>query len=990
MIKRCSILFLMVCFITHTTSAQQLDHVLGEFLIQLKEDTPPSLLQTQFAHFEGQTTQLKQTNLVARPLNIYQFQFDNNLIHEYRFLEAIKKSELVIEAQFNHFLSNRQTIPNDPSFSLQWQYLNDGGSGGVIDADIDADLAWDIATGGLTTDGDEIVVAVLDDGIDLNHQDLLDNLWVNNNETPNNGLDDDNNGYTDDYLGWNIFTNSDNVIGGQHGTPVAGIIGAKGNNNLGVTGVNWDVKLMIIKNTEPNITEANALSAYAYPLEMRQLYNSTDGENGAFVVVTNASWGVDFGQPSDFPLWCAFYDELGEAGIINCGATINANVNVDDDGDMPTACSSDYLIAVTNVDNTDTKVSGAGYGPVSIDLGAHGNGTYNIAVGNSYDNFSGTSGSTPHVTGAVALLYAVPCPSLIEAAKNDPAGTALLIKSYLMDGVDPNGSLNNLTVSGGRLNLFNSIELLIADCNNCPPPFSISTSNITTTTAVINWLLAPDSDQQNLRWRELGSSTWYTVSNVQNDLVLNGLQPCIEYEIQMESICAGNSSGFSESSYFKTDGCCEPPANITTFNVSTNGFSVSWSTVTSAQSFDILVTELSSGETTEVSEISLNNFQFSVFQACETYSVQVRSNCISGITTEYSIPIYVSTFGCGACTDFIYCASQGFESAYEWIANVSFNSINNSSESDVGYGDYTGTFTEVHTYGIFPISLTPAFSGPAYDEYFKVWIDYNQDGEFDEFYELVFDPGTTTQTTLNGFIEIPGDALPGLTRMRVAMKFIGNNDLEEPEACTPEFQFGEVEDYCVNIVEGVMPACDLPTSFDTLNNTLTSVQLDWIDSTDDHVDHNIRYRILGTFDWTTIEGVDPILTLSDLEECTVYEAQVEANCIGGGLSGYSNSLVFKTDCINSITPIDSVFNITVSPNPFTDNINIKFHLFQATDVSIDLITVDGKVSSILNKKNVQAGEHNESFSQLSEFPSGVYFIHMETTNNAAIKKLIKH
>ena len=97
-----------------------------------------------------------------------------------------------------------------------------------------------------------IVASVLDDGIDLNHDDFGDNLWTNEAEIPNNDIDDDNNGYIDDYLGWSIVSNSDNITGGGHGTPVAGIVGAQGNNSNGVTGVNWDVKVMVIKNNFNN------------------------------------------------------------------------------------------------------------------------------------------------------------------------------------------------------------------------------------------------------------------------------------------------------------------------------------------------------------------------------------------------------------------------------------------------------------------------------------------------------------------------------------------------------------------------------------------------------------------------------------------------------------------------------------------------------------------------------------------------------------------
>ena len=234
----------------------------------------------------------------------------------------IYKNKNILVAQKNHRVTSRANIPDDTFYDNQWQYFQ------TNDKDIDAEEAWDITTGGTTMNGNVIVASVLDDGIDLNHDDFGDNLWTNEAEIPNNDIDDDNNGYIDDYLGWSIVSNSDNITGGGHGTPVAGIVGAQGNNNNGVTGVNWDVKVMIIKNNF-NTNEADVIEAYSYALEARILYNSTDGAEGAFVVSTNASWGIDFGDPADAPLWCALYDTLGENGILSCGATINGNQNVD-------------------------------------------------------------------------------------------------------------------------------------------------------------------------------------------------------------------------------------------------------------------------------------------------------------------------------------------------------------------------------------------------------------------------------------------------------------------------------------------------------------------------------------------------------------------------------------------------------------------------------------------------------------------------------------
>ena len=361
------ILLAFMCFCVNL-KAQKLDHVLGNIIIQLEDGKTPDRLLSSFSFYEGEVSNIGVRQIVIQPMNLWLLEFDFNAVNENSLLHAVKSRREVLEAQVNHIIKKRLE-PNDPLFIDQWQYINDG-SMGALDGDIDMDQAWDITTGGFTINGDQIVSCVIDDGLDSSHQDFDGNLWINEDEIPDNGIDDDNNGYVDDYDGYDAYSNTDDVFdGGGHGTPVAGIVGAKGNNSIGVSGVNWDVKLMIVQGGG---NEADALAAYAYPYAFRKKYNETGGQEGAFVVSTNASWGIDFGQPEEAPLWCSFYDSLGMVGILSCGATINGNQDVDVVGDLPTGCGSEFLISVTNMNIDDIKVNQAGYGQTTIDLGAHG------------------------------------------------------------------------------------------------------------------------------------------------------------------------------------------------------------------------------------------------------------------------------------------------------------------------------------------------------------------------------------------------------------------------------------------------------------------------------------------------------------------------------------------------------------------------------------------------------------------------------------------
>lgn len=384
-------------------------------------------------------------------------------------LSLLKRHGKIAMAQYNHNVTHRATTPNDASFTQQWSLKNTGQSNGTAGADIDATLAWDIAVGGVTTTNDTVVVAVIDGGFQLNHPDLTQNIFRNRNEIAGNGIDDDGNGYIDDINGWDAYGNDGGIPSDQHGTHVSGTIAARGNNGIGVTGVNWYAKVLTIAGSSG--TEATVVRAYGYAADMRLLYDQTNGTKGAFVVATNSSFGVDLGNPSNFPVWCNFYDSLGVRGILSAGATANANYNVDTQGDIPTACASNFLISVTNTTRTDAKNSSCGYGLTTIDLGSPGTDVYSTVTNSGYQNLTGTSMATPHVAGVVGLMYSAACPQLIDAYKANPGTIALQMKQFLLDGTDPIASMNNITVTGGRLNAYNAlVNVQSYPCDPTAPP----------------------------------------------------------------------------------------------------------------------------------------------------------------------------------------------------------------------------------------------------------------------------------------------------------------------------------------------------------------------------------------------------------------------------------------------------------------------------------------------------------------------------------------
>lgn len=796
--KLISILFALI--VAFSISAQDRPQIVpGNIIVQVPSKSVQSVIAANQT-FEGQPTGLKFKKMLSAPMAAYLLEFDPNIHHE-RFLQQLWDHPSVTLVQLNHVIRNRATTPNDPQFGQQWWHRNTGGNGGVNDADIDSDLAWDITTGGLTALGDTIVACVVDDGGDLDHPDLMANNWVNHHEIPDNNMDDDGNGYVDDYLGWNPNNDNDNVDGGSHGVSVAGMIGAHGNNGVGVSGVNWNVKIMNCRygniggGSNPN--EANVIEAYTYPLVMRQQYEATNGALGAYVVVTNSSWGIDGADPLDAPIWCAFYDTLGAYGVLSTGATANNNVNIDVVGDLPTACSSEYLISVTATDNSDVRTF-SGYGITTVDLGAPGEDVRTTSAGN-YTTTSGTSFATPATAGAVALMYSAPCASLAAISHSDPSLAAEMVRDAIFSGVDPVNNLASECVTGGRLNLKNSLDLIVNSCatGGCLQPYSLSANNITDAQVSIQFGFLAEIDTFQLAYGTVGGSATVIQNITASPYQLNGLSACTEYWVVMNSICDNVTSQDSDTLFFNTDGCCVPPGVSTITLLTDTSARATWPTVLAATGYYVQFRP--QGSSWAELPLDTNSVMFIGLDPCTTYEVRVATICVGGPTSFGPIQTFTTT-GCGACTDNTYCPSNGVVD-YEWIDQVTIGDINyTSSASASGYDDRTDLSTDLERDSTHSVTLSPGFANSSFTEHFRVWIDLNQDGTFQSS-ELLFDDVQGSQNTVNGSISIPATAQLGSTRMRVSMAYGTSFSGDYPQSACATGQDGEVEDFCVNIIE---------------------------------------------------------------------------------------------------------------------------------------------------------------------------------------------
>ena len=331
-------------------------------------------------------------------------------------------------------------IPNDPMFGNLWGMNNTGQTGGTVDADIDAPEAWNLATGSRN-----VIVAVIDTGVDYTHPDLAANMWTNTAElNGQSGVDDDGNGYVDDIYGYD-FANGDGdpMDDHSHGTHCSGTIGGVGNNGVGVAGVNWNVRIMALKFLFAGGYgyTTDAISCVQYAVQM-----------GA--KLTSNSWGG--GGYSQ-----ALYDAIAAAGAANqlfVSAAGNYSIDNDVTPFYPASYDLDNIISVMATTNQDVRSSFSHWGLKSVDLGAPGSDIYStvpVSMG-SYGTMSGTSMACPHVAGACALV--------LSAA---PTLTAAEVKQALMAKVDKKPTLNGLSVTGGRLNVASAV--LAAMTDTLPP-----------------------------------------------------------------------------------------------------------------------------------------------------------------------------------------------------------------------------------------------------------------------------------------------------------------------------------------------------------------------------------------------------------------------------------------------------------------------------------------------------------------------------------------
>jgi len=441
-------------FLLSVATAQTLPSREGEVIVVYKSSVSPQKRLSDRSDLKV----LREFPALSRRLGKRYALIRSNTKSTQALIDEMESDPDVLRVEPNYIRHLSSITPDDPDFEDQWALKNTGqtvnGTRGSYDADIDADEAWEESNG-----SKEVVVAVIDTGINYTHEDLRDNMWVNTAElNGEEGVDDDGNGYVDDIYGYDFAAttdgdnDSDPMDEDGHGTMAAGVIGAVGDNGTGVTGVAWNVSLMALKVADPNgdISNSDLFEAFDYLLMMKE-------EKGVNIVIANASYsGPDYSQTEK-----DYIDSMADAGILLAAAAGNDGKNIDNYPEYPASYSCDNIIAVAASDqedqlpvDSDTGRIWSNYGSVSVDLAAPGVNLLTPDLRGDYSYFSGTSAATPMVSGAVAVL-----------ADAFPDEGYQELRARILNSVDQKDALEGYVATGGRLNLAKAL-----DASTVPPP----------------------------------------------------------------------------------------------------------------------------------------------------------------------------------------------------------------------------------------------------------------------------------------------------------------------------------------------------------------------------------------------------------------------------------------------------------------------------------------------------------------------------------------
>ena len=326
-----------------------------------------------------------------------------------------------VETSEPNYIYRATAVPNDPFFDRLWGLNNP--TEDELDFDINAPEGWETSTG-----DSNVIIGVIDTGIDYDHEDLAANVWRNPGEIQGNGIDDDQNGYVDDYFGYDVVNGDpDPRDDDGHGTHVSGTIAASGNNGIGTVGVMWQASIVSCKFLDSNGfgTTADAISCLNYFNDLK--------DSGVDVVATNNSWG---GTSRSVLLESAIADHR-DRDILFVAAAGNDGLDTDVSPHFPASYTTTNIVSVASMDSDGDFSSFSNFGATSVDIVAPGRAVWSTVLNNGYDRFRGTSMAAPHVTGIIGLIKST-----------DPQLTGTEIQNWLLSNGTQYEDFIGKTVTG--------------------------------------------------------------------------------------------------------------------------------------------------------------------------------------------------------------------------------------------------------------------------------------------------------------------------------------------------------------------------------------------------------------------------------------------------------------------------------------------------------------------------------------------------------------
>lgn len=436
---------LVILFIGLATTGRAQEAVPGEYVVLLKPQAQASSFMKSF--------EVESHEVVGLSIRLIRVA-DESLMSFPSMMDQLKNLPEVelVEPNYIYHLEagvqqtgSSEILPNDPDFKKSWGIQNNGqpdgwGHPGRVGVDVGVARAWTIQRG-----NQGLIVATIDSGINYQHPDMRNNIWTNLAEANGRaGFDDDNNGFIDDIHGYD-FVNSDGdpLDDHGHGTHVASIIGARGNNQFGMVGINWEVSLMPIKfaSKEGKGTLELGIRAIQYATQM-----------GAKII--NNSWG----GPGYSEILSRVVEEANKKNILFVAAAGNTGCDNDSEGPIyPASLKNENVISVAAFDQQGQLWNNSCYGATSVHFGAPGVEVWGL-WGNDYRLKSGSSMAAPHVSGVAALLWA-----------NEPSLTVKEVKDRLLRTAKPLGTLSEKTITGATVDAYYALTNQIAPPDNNDP-----------------------------------------------------------------------------------------------------------------------------------------------------------------------------------------------------------------------------------------------------------------------------------------------------------------------------------------------------------------------------------------------------------------------------------------------------------------------------------------------------------------------------------------